>query len=75
MVFRCEVVISFVLQVRTITALSLAALAEASHPYGIESFDPALEDLWRGVRRHAGKALAAFLKVRFGWRFCVSDYS
>lgn len=50
-------------KVRTITALALASLAEASFPYGIESFDPALEDLWRGVRRHGGKALAAFLKA------------
>ena len=34
---------------RTITALALAALAEAAHPYGIESFDPVLEPLWRGL--------------------------
>jgi hypothetical protein len=38
------------LQVKTITALSLAALAEASSPYGIESFDDVLEPLWRGIR-------------------------
>ena len=50
-------------KVRTITALSLAALAEGAHPYGIESFDPALEDLWKGIRRHRGKVLAAFLKA------------
>jgi len=47
---------------RTITALALAALAEAAHPYGIESFDPVLEPLWRGIHQHRGKGLAAFLK-------------
>jgi hypothetical protein len=36
--------------VKTITALSLAALAEAASPYGIESFDDVLEPLWRGIR-------------------------
>lgn len=49
-------------QVKTITSLSLAALAEASSPYGIESFDDVLEPLWRGIRSLRGKVLAAFLK-------------
>lgn len=49
-------------KVRTITALSLAALAEASAPYGIESFDSVLKPLWKGIRQHRGKVLAAFLK-------------
>ncbi|CAI5944115.1 unnamed protein product [Closterium sp. NIES-65] len=49
--------------VRTITALSLAALAEASAPYGIESFDSVLKPLWKGIRAHRGKVLAAFLKA------------
>ena len=35
-------------KVRTITALALAALAEAATPYGIESFDSVLKPLWRG---------------------------
>ena len=35
-------------KVRTITALSLAALAEASTPYGIEAFDSVLKPLWKG---------------------------
>ena len=48
---------------RTITALSLAALAEAAHPYGIESFDSVLRPLWKGIRQHRGKGLAAFLKA------------
>ncbi|KAL6614775.1 hypothetical protein ACP70R_037045 [Stipagrostis hirtigluma subsp. patula] len=50
-------------KVRTITALSLAALAEAAAPYGIESFDTVLKPLWKGVRSHCGKVLAAFLKA------------
>ncbi|GAB2293651.1 Splicing factor 3B subunit 1 [Dionaea muscipula] len=49
-------------KVRTITALSLAALAEAAAPYGIESFDSVLKPLWKGIRSHRGKVLAAFLK-------------
>jgi len=50
-------------KVRTITALALSALAEAAHPYGIESFDSVLRPLWKGIRQHRGKALAAFLKA------------
>ena len=50
-------------KVRTITALSLAALAEAASPYGIESFDVVLKPLWKGIRAHRGKVLAAFLKA------------
>eukprot|EP00051_Salpingoeca_urceolata_P033362 m.20305 g.20305 ORF g.20305 m.20305 type:complete len:1221 (+) comp6133_c0_seq1:150-3812(+) len=50
-------------KVRTITALALAALAEAATPYGIESFDSVLITLWTGAREHRGKPLAAFLKA------------
>ncbi|CAL5435381.1 unnamed protein product [Camellia sinensis] len=50
-------------KVRTITALSLAALAEAAAPYGIESFDSVLKPLWKGIRSHRRKVLAAFLKA------------
>jgi splicing factor 3B subunit 1 len=50
-------------KVRTITALSLAALAEAATPYGIEAFDSVLVRLWKGIRAHRGKGLAAFLKA------------
>lgn len=49
-------------KVKTITALTIAALAEASAPYGIESFDDVLEPLWKGIRLLRGKVLAAFLK-------------
>ena len=50
-------------KVRTIGSLALAALAEAAHPYGIESFDSVLKPLWKGIRHHRGKGLAAFLKA------------
>ncbi|KAJ3292707.1 Splicing factor 3B subunit 1 [Borealophlyctis nickersoniae] len=50
-------------KVRTITALALAALAEAAAPYGIESFDTAIRPLWAGIKKHRGKGLAAFLKA------------
>lgn len=50
-------------KVRTITALSLAALAESATPYGIEAFDSVLKPLWKGIRQHRGKGLAAFLKA------------
>jgi len=50
-------------KVRTITALALAALAEAATPYGIESFDSVLKPLWYGVREYQGKNLAAFFKA------------
>jgi len=50
-------------KVRTITALSIAAMAEAATPYGIESFDSVLKPLWKGICQHRGKGLAAFLKA------------
>ncbi|KAJ7761918.1 armadillo-type protein [Mycena maculata] len=50
-------------KVRTMTALSIAALAEAATPYGIEAFGVVLEPLWSGIRVHRGKNLAAFLKA------------
>ncbi|CAF3330019.1 unnamed protein product [Rotaria sp. Silwood1] len=42
-------------KVRTITALGIAALAEAAAPYGIESFDTVLKPLWNGIKQHRGK--------------------
>ena len=50
-------------KVKCITALALAALAEASHPYGVDSFDTVLKPLWLGVKAQRGKTLAAFLKA------------
>lgn len=41
-------------KVRTITALCISALAEASHPYGIEAFDNILKPLWKGIKEHRG---------------------
>ncbi|KAL0481841.1 splicing factor 3B subunit 1 [Acrasis kona] len=51
------------IKVKTMTALAIAALAEASAPYGIESFDTVLRPLWDGLKKHGGKSLAAFLKA------------
>lgn len=50
-------------KVRTVTSLAIAALAEASNPYGIESFDDILHPLWTGARKQRGKGLAGFLKA------------
>lgn len=50
-------------KVKTITALAIAALAEAAAPYGIESFDNVLRPLWIGLKKHKTKTLAAFLKA------------
>jgi splicing factor 3B subunit 1 len=50
-------------KVKTMTALAIAALAEAAAPYGVESFDNVLKPLWTGTRVHRGKSLAAFLKA------------
>ena len=50
-------------QVRIMTALAIAALAEASAPFGIERFDKVLKPLFYGIRQHSGKVLAAFLKA------------
>ena len=50
-------------KVKTMTALALSALAEASAPYGIESFENVLKPLWLGIRHHRGRGLAAFLKA------------
>ena len=49
-------------KVRTITALAIAALAEAATPYGIESFDSVLKPLWKGIRTHRGKVRVACLQ-------------
>lgn len=50
-------------KVRTVTALAIAALAEAAYPYGIEAFDCVLRPLWEGINCHQGRYLAAFLKA------------
>uniref|UniRef100_A0A182SX53 Phosphatase PP2A regulatory subunit A/Splicing factor 3B subunit 1-like HEAT repeat domain-containing protein n=1 Tax=Anopheles maculatus TaxID=74869 RepID=A0A182SX53_9DIPT len=48
---------------RIMSALAVAALAEASTPYGIESFDTILRPLWLNIRKCRGKVLAGFLKA------------
>ena len=48
-------------KVKTITALTVSALAEAASPYGIESFDDVLEPLWKGIRLLRGKVRGAVM--------------
>ena len=50
-------------KIRTITALAISVLAEASYPYGIEAFQTVLVPLWDGIDYYQGKALVAFLKA------------
>lgn len=50
------------MQVRTATANTLAQLAEAVQPYGIEAFEPVLEAVSAGLRQHRGRSLAAYLR-------------
>lgn len=47
---------------RILTANTISILAEKSDPFGIEVFNIVLEDVWRGVLKHRGKLLNAFLK-------------
>lgn len=47
-------------KVKTITALALAALAEAAAPYGIESFDVVLTQLWKDIKLLKGKVRRIF---------------
>lgn len=50
-------------KVRGEAALAIAALAEASHPFGGESFDCVLRPVWSGIDRLRGKVLGSFLKA------------
>ena len=51
---------------------TIAALAEAATPYGIESFDSVLKPLWKGIRTHRGKgepAHSVFGTLNDGWKW------
>ncbi|EGV60638.1 ARM repeat-containing protein [Yamadazyma tenuis ATCC 10573] len=50
------------LQIRSISAIAVSQLAETVAPYGIEYFEPVLEPVWAGIKRHRGRALSTFLK-------------
>ena len=56
-------------KVKTITALTVSALAEAAAPYGIESFDDVLEPLWKGIRLLRGKARSRLTSL--GYACCM----
>ncbi|ODV84895.1 hypothetical protein CANARDRAFT_28636 [[Candida] arabinofermentans NRRL YB-2248] len=49
------------LYVRSMTAMAITSLAQASAPYGFESFEKIIEPLWESLKKHRGKHLAAFL--------------
>jgi splicing factor 3B subunit 1 len=51
------------ISIRTVTALSLGSLAQASYPYGFDSFSASVVTLWKGIRLYRGKGLVAFLKA------------
>jgi len=50
-------------KVSIMSALALAALAEAAAPYGIEAFDSVLRPLMLGVKKLRSKAFAAHIKA------------
>lgn len=61
-------------KVRTISALAIAALAEAATPYGIESFDSVLKPLWKGIRQHRGKVTNQSKKLSIFLFFDFFDF-
>ncbi len=64
-------------KVRTISALAIAALAEAATPYGIESFDSVLKPLWKGIRQHRGKVSMCLVNgiLKLFYLYCLlSDF-
>ncbi|EFC47190.1 predicted protein [Naegleria gruberi] len=50
-------------KVRSMTGLAVAALAQSSAPFGIESFECVLKPLWKGLSNNKGKILAAYIKA------------
>lgn len=52
-----------VFTIRSAAAAAIAALAEASSPYGVESFTPVLDSLWIGVRKYKGRVFASYLQA------------
>lgn len=49
-------------QVRVVTANTMALLGESVRPYGAEAFEKSLEPIWNGLKNHRGRSLAAFLR-------------
>ena len=50
-------------KVKTAAAMAISSLAQASKPYGIESFGEILSPLWSNARQARGKNLASFLQA------------
>lgn len=49
--------------IRIAAASAVSSLADASFPYGFESFEVLLKPLWKGLKIHKGKALAQFIRA------------
>lgn len=49
------------LQVKTITALTISQLVVTVSPYGFDAFEPVLEFVYSGLKNHRGKSLASFI--------------
>lgn len=50
-------------RIRTAAAQSIASLANAANPFGIEAFEKVIPPLWTGTRRLRGRTLAYFLRA------------
>lgn len=52
-----------IVNIRISAASTISSLAEASAPYGYESFEIVTKPLWKGLKTHRGKALAQFIRA------------
>ena len=50
-------------KVKIYTALSIASLAEASYPYGIDYYNEIIKYLFDGIKIYKGKLLASYFKA------------
>lgn len=51
------------MKIKVLACIAVTSLAEAASPFGMESFDVLLEDLWNGLNGHRGRPLASFLRA------------
>ncbi|CAN3480982.1 U2 snRNP component Hsh155p [Diutina catenulata] len=50
-------------QVSVSAAMATTSMAEGVKPYAFDAFEPALQPLWEGLRKHRGRSLAAFIRA------------
>ena len=50
-------------KIKVLACLAVTSLAEAASPFGMESFDILLEDLWSGLNSTRGRTLSGFLQA------------